>query len=222
MSATSYGHADTHGADKRRWRTPPELIQALTEEMGKPFDLDASASPGAEVCLRYIAPASARGIDAPWAALDCLTTDWRLLLPAGGDVWFNPPWGADLAACKRSKKTGAYLCRPELSHVHRDAPVPGTLAYVERAIEMCSPKLRVWLLVPNAPDTRWWRAAFARAAEVRHLPRVSFLDPDTGEALTAPPGTGVTLFVLGPPREDPRQPRCKLATVRGLEEVPNG
>lgn len=218
MSAPSYGHADTHSADKRRWRTPPELIQALAEEMGKPFDLDASAE-GPTVAPMFIAPPGSALWDA--TAFDCLTVDWRRLLHhRGGDVWFNPPWGAELVPCKRSKKTGAYLCRPEPGHVHRDTPVPGTMAYVERAIEMCSPKLRVWMLVPNAPDTRWWRTAFSRAAEVRHLPRVSFLDPDTGEALTAPPGTGVTLFLLGPVREDPRQPRCKLATVRGIEEAP--
>ena len=198
MSTESRGHSNAPSADKRRWRTPPTLFRALQAEMGKPFDLDASASPGAEVCPIYIAPP---GFDASPAGrmpagVDCLTTDWRRLLPDGGDVWFNPPWGVRLVG------------------------VPGTLAYVERAIEMCSPKLRVWMLVPNAPDTRWWRMAFSRAAEVRHLPRVSFLDPDTGEALTAPPGSGVTLFILGPSREDPRQPRCNLATVRGLCALP--
>lgn len=220
MSTTSYGHTDTHSADKRRWRTPPELIAALVEEMGKPFDLDASAEEPT-VAGRWISPPNwVLRVGSHCVGSDCLTTNWHILLPDGGDVWFNPPWGAELAPCKRSKRTGAYLCTFEGHHTHRDRPVPGTMAYVERAIEMCSPNLRVWMLVPNAPDTRWWRLAFNAACEVRHLPRVSFLDPDTGEALTAPPGTGVTLFLLGPMREDPRQPRCKLATVRGIEAIP--
>ena len=52
------------------------------------------------------------------------------------------------------------------------------------------------LLLPTAADTSWWRELFAASAEVRILPRIAFIDPDTGEAAKAPPGSGCTLFEL--------------------------
>lgn len=220
MNATTHGHnsgagAD-HAVDKRRWRTPPRLIHDLELEGGL-FDLDAAASPGAQICPRYIAPPGAAVGDAPEpVGFDCLNLRWRSLVPReGGRIWANFPWGQPLAAVKAC----APNCRKRHEHITTGRPaVPGTANYVKKALsEALDPALRIVLLLPTAPDTSWWRMAFWRSAEVRLLPRVRFLHPDTGVPMDAPPGCGVTLFFLA---ADVRPSVVNLATVRGLRALP--
>lgn len=108
--------------------------------------------------------------------MDTLRTPWRpqCLPNAEGQhvAWYNPPWGP------------------------RTALFPGTGAFTRRAIEQGRTLDGVVLLLPTAPDTTWWRELFAVASDVKLLPRVAFIDPDSGNPAKAPPGGGCTLFTL--------------------------
>lgn len=178
--------------------------------------LDAAAEHGAPVCPRHIDPEQ-----------NCLVVPWRECIaepprayPAFGVhallqgytalywTWFNPPWGAPGAACPEG-------CNKE--HEHRESDFPGTAAFVAAAIRnvQAAPDMACMMLVPTAPDTSWWRAAFAASVEVRLLPRVAFVDPDTGETGDIPPGAGVTLFFLADPVFGEGEPRTYLADVLG-------
>lgn len=223
VSRNTHGHTSGSGADhavdKRRWRTPPNIIASLQAEGGR-FDLDAAASPGAEICRHYIAPPGYTRHEPPRddepIGVDCLNMRWRSLLPReGGRIWFNCPWGANLAAVAPCPPA----CRRKHDHVvvGRQA-IPGTLEYVKKALkEAEDPGCQIVMLLPTAPDTKWWRLAYERSKEVRLLPRVEFLHPDTGVPMGAPPGCGVTLFFLG---RAVRQPAVHLATKRGLRALP--
>lgn len=109
-------------------------------------------------------------------AMDTLRTPWAPLCErnARGEkvAWANFPWGP------------------------RSDDFPGTGAFTTRAIEQARTLDGVVLLLPTAPDTRWWRALFAESVTVRMLPRVAFIDPDTGLPAEAPPGAGCTVFTL--------------------------
>jgi phage N-6-adenine-methyltransferase len=111
-------------------------------------------------------------------AMDTLRTPWVSICERNADgervAFFNPPWGP------------------------RGDDFPGTGAFTARAIEQARTLEGVVLLLPTAPDTRWWRALFAEAVTVRLLPRVAFIDPDTGTPAEAPPGAGCTVFTLWP------------------------
>lgn len=213
MSAVSRGHVVNALPRKHRWRTPPRITNARAEEVGD-FVLDAAAEHGAPVCPRHITPEQ-----------NCLTTNWAQAAGIPPDarfppcaslwgyralrwVWFNPPWGAPYTAC-------APNCRKR--HEHHADSFPGTATFVDAAIRNvdAAPVLACMMLVPTAPDTAWWRAAFARSVEVRLLPRVAFVDPETGETGDIPPGAGVTLFFLADPIFGEGEPRAYLADVRG-------
>lgn len=108
--------------------------------------------------------------------MDTLVTPWASLCQPNADgerwAWLNPPWGP------------------------KSATFPGTGAFTRRALVQAPTLDGVVLLLATAPDTAWWRELFAAASEVRLLPRISFVDPDTGVAAEAPPGAGCTLFEL--------------------------
>lgn len=196
--AVARGHNGNDARLKYRWRTPPAAFQNLHNEFG--FVLDAAAEPGANLCPRYLAP---WGIDptptqlAP-AGRNCLVGDWRRGLAEDEPLgflgllwsWFNPPWGQARTVC-------APGCTKK--HAHSTVDFAGTAAFVEAAIRntRCDSQLGCVMLVPTAPDTRWWGAAFDVALQVRLCPRMAFIHPDTGKVGAAPPGSGVTLFVLG-------------------------
>lgn len=215
--AVARGHSATMSPRKHRWRTPPDLIAARACEVGG-FALDAAAEHGAQVCEKHIPPEQ-----------DCLVADWaqsagvRLdatsaLAPLYGYralrwAWFNPPWGAPYTRCTER-------CTKE--HVHHAESFPGTAAFVEAAIRnvQAAPQLACMMLVPTAPDTAWWRAAFIASVEIRLLPRVAFVDPDTGEIGDIPPGAGVTLFFLADALFGEGEPRGYLADVLGNRLLP--
>jgi phage N-6-adenine-methyltransferase len=102
----------------------------------------------------------------PWASM-CLRN-------ADGERWayLNSPWGPP------------------------GNGFPGTRAFTRRALDQFRTLDGAVLLLPTAADTSWWRELFAASAEVRLLPRIAFIDPDTGRAAEAPPGDGCTLFEL--------------------------
>ena len=177
MTATTRGHNPDETATKRRWRTPPALFATLNAEYG--FGLDAAAEPGANLCPAFLSP-----------ALDCLTTPWAdhcATIVGKRVAWFNPPWGPRFTACPVG-------CAKD--HSHHAGSFAGTGAFVERAIEQAPTLDGAVLLLPTAPDTSWWQRLFERAALVRLLPRVAFLDGVTGIPANAPPGAGVTVFAL--------------------------
>ncbi|CBX44570.1 DNA N-6-adenine-methyltransferase [Erwinia phage phiEt88] len=65
---------------KDRWRTPPEIFQALNAEFC--FVLDAAAGADNSVCTRYVDE-----------HMNTLTTEWYELMPDyTGYVWLNPPY----------------------------------------------------------------------------------------------------------------------------------
>ncbi len=191
MSATTRGHNPDPSAIKRRWRTPPGTFHQLNGEFH--FGLDAAAEPGAQLCPVYIAASADDQVcHHPPAALDCLTTDWTEVCPTLPDgqpgwAWFNCPWGPVYHQCPAG-------CRKK--HAHHPDSFPGTGAFVDAAIRNAARGLGVVLLVPTAPDTTWCRAAFRASVQVRLTPRISFIDPETGEPAPAPPGCGCTLFVM--------------------------
>lgn len=186
MTPTSRGHNPDDSASKRRWRTPRLLFVTLDEELG--FGLDAAAEHGANLCASYITP-----------EMDCLVTPWAPLCARNCDgeriAFMNSPWGPKFEKCApdcaKTKKGGG-------PHVHHAESFPGTGAFVDRAIDQLPTLDGIVLLLATAPDTSWWRAAFAASPRVRLLPRVCFIDPDTGETLNAPPGAGVTVFETRP------------------------
>lgn len=186
MSSANRGHVADHTLRKRRWRTSPRLIASLRAEV-RGFALDAAAEPGAAVCPVWLGPGG--------VAEDCLRVRWRDFTFGGsGVVWFNPPWGSRLV--------------PD-----DGPPIPGTADFVAAAVRNARQGPVVLMLVPTAPDTEWWRSAYRAADEVRLLPRVRFVDPDTGEVGDSPPGGGVTLFRLTPWATT--QPRTLIADHLG-------
>lgn len=110
--------------------------------------------------------------------MDTLRTPWAPLCErnAAGErvVWANFPWGP------------------------RSEGFPGTGAFTARAIEQARTVDGVVLLLPTAPDTSWWRRLFEESVTVRLLPRIAYIDPDTGAPAEAPPGAGCTVFTLWP------------------------
>ena len=108
--------------------------------------------------------------------MDTLVAPWSLYCPTNalGERWAfaNFPWG------------------------NRCADFPGTQAFTRRALHQRMTLTGAVLLLPTAPDTRWWRECFAAASDVRFLPRVPFEHPDTGKVGESPPGCGMTLFEL--------------------------
>ena len=72
-------------------------------------------------------------------------------------------------------------------------PYSDISAWVEKALTAEAPGL---MLVPAAPETRWWARAWAGASEVAFLaPRVRFLKD--GKLMGSPP-FGSAVFVFGP------------------------
>lgn len=200
--ATARGHNPDDSAIKRRWRTPPALFAA--EHATYKFGLDAAAEPGANLCPSYF-----------WPGFSCLTNRWApYCLPnSRGErwAWANFPWGPRFTACPAS-------CSRD--HVHYRESFPGTEAFVSRALDQAPTLTGVELLLPTAADTRWWRRLFVRAALVKLLPRVAYIDPDTGRPAEAPPGGGCTLFVLDNRATGPR--RVVLADELGRELAETG
>lgn len=191
-TAIARGHNPTDSSRKRRWRTPPAFFQAMAEEHN--FILDAAAEPGAQLVRRYIAPPTARldhlAADQLPVGVDCLVTPWARQRTDRWS-WFNSPWGPAFSQCPPD----CTKAEKNPKHVHHTESFPGTEAFMRAAIRN-SALMRVLVLVSTCPDTAWWRAAFRASFKVRLLPRVSFLDPDTGEEMGAPPGAGVTLFSM--------------------------
>ena len=186
------GHNPDPSAVKRRWRTPPGTFGQLDGEFR--FGLDAAAEPGANLCESYIAPPGELAFDTRGVvvAQDCLATDWTAVCPRDahgqpGWAWDNPPWGPTYHQCPDD-------CAKE--HAHHPDSFPGTGAFVGAAIRNAERGLGVVVLVPTAPDTSWWRAAFRASVQVRLTPRIAFVDPETGRPAPAPPGSGCTLFVM--------------------------
>lgn len=158
---------------KRRWRTPPWLLDEIRAEFGA-FALDAAADECNAVAPRWIDRQQ-----------DCLTTEWGPLAD-GGLVWFNPPYGARAKACPVG-------CAKD--HVHHTYDFPGTGAFVARAIDQAARyRLRVAMLLESATDAGWWRIASRECDEARLLPRIAFCD-EQGVAMGNPAGSN-TLFVL--------------------------
>ena len=162
---TSRGHSTEETATKRRWRTPAALFGTMQREFG--LDFDATAEDG-RLCASHITPAQ-----------DALVIDWRRF---GRRGWLNSPWGPPHTRCP------ANCTRDHKRHFAAD--FAGTAAFVARAIDQVRWLEVVVMLLPTAPDTAHWRAAFRASVEVRLLPRVAFLDGDTLEEMTQPPGAG--------------------------------
>lgn len=189
MSAEARGSNPDDSARKRRWRTPPTLFRTLHALHGYDFDACAEAP---NLLSTHITPAA-----------NCLTALWGRY---GRRAWFNPAWGPKFDAC-------APDCAKD--HVHHAEASPGTAAFVERALSQAPTLDLVTMLLPTAPDTAWWRAAFRASPEVLLLPRVSFVDPDTGIPAPAPPGAGCTIFHLRAWTDPDEERWVRLADVNG-------
>jgi phage N-6-adenine-methyltransferase len=110
---------------------------------------------------------------------DALASSWRAACdPAHPTAFCNPPY---------SRRAG------------------GLLAWAEAMVRARDEGLVVVAVVPPAPDTRYHRLLHREAVELRYLPRLAFLHPDTGQAVSGNRG-GSMVAVLTPGRRGPAAP----------------
>lgn len=168
---------------KYRWRTPPQVLEALQKLYGR-FDGDACAGPENAVADCYI--------DAELDALEgaCWADRYKKRAPTPYSPlpkhWFiNSPWapkGVSKAARKAFPET-------------KLKPFPGTEAFALEALRQHQEYgLTVTCLMPNASDTKWQSAILEKAAQVLVCRRFPFYDHLGVEQSSPPGGTIVAHF----------------------------
>ena len=117
------------------------------------------------------------------------------------------PWAS---VCERNRR-GERVAWANFPSGSKSEGFAGTEAFTDRAIDQLSTLDGVVLLLPTAPDTRWWGACFEASVTVRLLPRIRFIDPDTGLVGESPPGAGYSVFTLwNGQRGRPHVVRCDV------------
>lgn len=170
------------GSGRSDYETPPELRRRLRDLFRPTYD--PAASHKNTMALLYSTPdgtfrlreyeqvrsvSDADGLAYPWAQ---------------ERVVFNPPYASDESACgvNCTKK------RCEARGWHAERPIPGIQSFVRKAAEERNNADLIVGILPDARDTEWWRRWVAPCAIDFPIGRVAFINPETREPASAPPG----------------------------------
>lgn len=184
------------GSGRTNYRTPNDLVLRLDKRYS--FSYDAAASRDNAIFPvtfystiegTFYRPTPGTHVNED--ARDGLAYPWEYLR-----VFLNPPYASPEQPCPEDRERCAKKRCEKRGH-HVDAYQAGISDFVAKAHAERDSAAIIVGVIPTAPDTAWWREHVHDVAEAHHIGRVPFIDPDTGNEATSPPG-GTSIVVWRP------------------------